>query len=169
MGEQREIRALLFSSATRFRKLTTEGPMDPETEKKAEEAGKSVLGRLKDWGSSAIPPSVLATLIIGLHARPRQTLPLLLFPIPLFASTYLNLAGFPTASGGITAAWSGLYALMAMRRRQGFRGKMSVRGGVRGAAIGVGVVNAVGGGLAYAMGSWEEDERERVRRNRWGQ
>ena len=119
--------------------------------------------------ASAIPPSVLATLIIGLHARPRQTLPLLLFPIPLFASTYLNLAGFPTASGGITAAWSGLYALTAMRRRQGFRGKMSVRGGVRGAAIGVGVVNAVGGGLAYAMGSWEEDERERVKRNRWGQ
>jgi hypothetical protein len=24
--------------------------MDPETEKKAEETGKSVLGRLKDWG-----------------------------------------------------------------------------------------------------------------------
>merc|ERR1712000_454093 len=72
---------------------------------------KSAVARLKGWGSSAVPPSVLATLVIGLHMRPRQPLALLLFPAPLFAATYFNLAGYPTAAGGLTAAWSGLYAL----------------------------------------------------------
>ncbi|KAG9253705.1 uncharacterized protein F5Z01DRAFT_656497 [Emericellopsis atlantica] len=129
---------------------------------------KSAVARLKGWGSSAVPPSVLATLVIGLHMRPRQPLALLLFPAPLFAATYFNLAGYPTAAGGLTAAWSGLYALTAMRRRQGLRGRFSVRGGVRGLAVGLGLVNAAAGGLVWLTGDFEKDERERKERNRWG-
>ncbi|KAL6855475.1 hypothetical protein ACO1O0_006624 [Amphichorda felina] len=136
------------------------GPTSPEA--------KSVMGRLHDWGSSAIPPSLLGTLVIALHSRPRQPLALLLFTPPLFLSTYLNLAGFPTSAGGLSAAWGGLYALMALRRRQGLGAKMSARGIVRGAAVGLGAVNCVAGGWVYFTGDWKKDEEERVRRNRWG-
>jgi hypothetical protein len=38
-------------------------------------------------------------------------------PVLLFSS-YLNLSNYKTDSAGITAAWSGLYALLAMRRSQ---------------------------------------------------
>ena len=111
----------------------------------------------------------MATLTIALHLRPRQPLALTLFPGPLFFATYLNLAGYTTGAAGITAAWSGLYALMALRRKQSFRQKfLSPRGGLRGAAMALGVVNAVAGGWRYASGDWDEDERERVERSRWG-
>lgn len=83
-------------------------------------------------------------------------------------ATYLNLAGHPTAAAGLSSAWSGLYAVMALRRRQGLGSKFSYRGVVRGTAIGLGGVNAVAGGWRYFGGSFEEDERERKEKNRWG-
>ena len=131
-------------------------------------AGTGTNCKVTPYLASAIPPSLLGTLVIALHSRPRQPLVLLLFTPPLFLSTYLNLAGFPTAAGGLSAAWSGLYALMALRRRQGFKAKMSARGVVRGAAVGLGAVNSVAGGWVYFTGDWKRDEEERVRRNRWG-
>ncbi|KAF4119503.1 hypothetical protein GMORB2_4633 [Geosmithia morbida] len=113
--------------------------------------------RLDSWGS--------------LHTRPRQLLPLLLFSPPLFLSTYVNLAGFPTGAAGISAAWSGLYALMALRRKPAGRSVatrfLSPRGLTRGAAIGLGVANAVAGGWVFLHGDWDRDEEERVKRNRW--
>lgn len=121
-----------------------------------------------------MPPATLATLVIALHTRPRQLAPLLLFAPPLFLSTYVNLAGFPTGAAGISAAWSGLYALMALRRRPTGRAAglgarfLSPRGLTRGAAVGLGAVNAVAGGWTYFRGDWEADEEERVKRNRWG-
>ena len=125
--------------------------------------------------ASAIPPSLLATLTIALHSRPRQLLPLVLFTPPLFFATWLNLAGLPTAAAGLTSAWSGLYALMALRRRGGGSAvnatglrRFGMRGMVRGAAVGLGVVNCVAGGWRYATGDFEKDEEERVKRNRWG-
>lgn len=42
----------------------------------------------------------------------------MLFPPLLLFSSYLNLSDYKTDAAGITAAWSGLYALLAMRRRQ---------------------------------------------------
>lgn len=42
----------------------------------------------------------------------------MMFPPVLLFSTYLNLSGYKTDAAGITAAWSGLYALLAMRRSQ---------------------------------------------------
>lgn len=143
--------------------------MADTAEKHAPPPSTSVVQKLHAWGSSGVPPSVLATLTIALHLRPRQPMALVLFPGPLFFATYLNLAGYTTGAAGVSAAWSGLYALMALRRKQGFRQKfLSARGGLRGAAIAMGVVNAVAGGWRYATGSWEEDERERVDGNRWG-
>ena len=114
-----------------------------------------------------MPPALLATLITALHARPMQALPIALFTPPLLFASYLNLSGYQTGAAGLTAAWSGLYALLALRRRQGLRGKFSARGLVRGSAVGLGAANAVAGGWVYFGGSFEKDEQERVRRNRW--
>jgi phage-related minor tail protein len=111
----------------------------------------------------------LATLITALHFRPLQKLPMVFAPLLLFSS-YLNVAGFKIDSAGMTAAWSGLYVLLAARRRPvaGLRGKISARGVVRGAAMGLGVANMAGGGLAYALGNRAAEEEERRERNRWG-
>ncbi|KAK4061386.1 hypothetical protein Trihar35433_9713 [Trichoderma harzianum] len=130
---------------------------------------KSITERLTEWGSSSLPPSLLATLITALHARPLQPLPLTLFTPTLLFSSYLNLSGYPTASAGLTAAWSGLYALLALRRRQTFRAKFSIRGVVRGTAVGLGAANCVAGGWVYLHGSKDRDRDERESRNRWGQ
>ncbi|KJZ72699.1 hypothetical protein HIM_07891 [Hirsutella minnesotensis 3608] len=129
---------------------------------------KSIMSSLQSWGTSSMPPALLATLVTALHARPVQLLPLTLFVPPLLFSSYLNLAGYPTGSAGVAAAWSGLYALLALRRRQPFRGKFSARGLVRGGAIGLGVANCAAGSLVYLRGDFEKDARERARRNRWG-
>ena len=117
--------------------------------------------------ASSLPPSLLATLIAALHARPVQPLPLALFTPPLLLSSYLNLAGYPTGAAGLAAAWSGLYALLALRRRQPLRGKLSIRGVVRGAAVGLGTANCVAGGWVYFRGDFNKDEEARLARNRW--
>lgn len=110
----------------------------------------------------------LATLITALHFRPLQKLPMLFCPLLLF-SAYLNVAGFKIDGAGMTAAWSGLYVLLAARRRPAtLRNKISARGVVRGAAMGLGTINAVAGGLAYATGDRAAEEEERRERNRWG-
>ncbi|KAK0388062.1 hypothetical protein NLU13_4306 [Sarocladium strictum] len=134
-----------------------------------EEVKKSFFDKLNDWGSSSLPPSLLATLTTALHFRPLQPVPLLLFTPPLLFSSYLNLSGFTTASAGLTAAWSGLYALLALRRRQvgGLRSRFSPRGMVRGAAIGLGASNAVAGGWVYMRGDFKKDDEERAARKRW--
>ncbi|QUC21358.1 uncharacterized protein UV8b_05601 [Ustilaginoidea virens] len=129
---------------------------------------KSALAHLHDWGSSSLPPALLATLVTALHARPLQAFPLLVFVPPLLFSSYLNLSGYPTGSAGLSAAWSGLYALLALRRRQPLRSKVSARGLVRGSAVALGGGNAVAGGWVYFMGDFRRDEEERLRRNRWG-
>ncbi|EFY95921.1 uncharacterized protein G6M90_00g031780 [Metarhizium brunneum] len=140
---------------------------DTPTAPAAPSQSKSVVAHLQDWGSSSLPPALLATLVTALHARPLQKLPLFLFTPPLLFSSYLNLSGYPTGSAGLTAAWSGLYALLALRRRQPLRSKFSARGLVRGTAIGLGAANAVAGGWVYFGGDFAKDEEERTRRNRW--
>lgn len=66
---------------------------------------------------NSVPPTLLATLITAQHARPFQPLPMLFAPMLLFSS-YLNLSDYKTDAAGITAAWSGLYGLLALRRSQ---------------------------------------------------
>lgn len=80
-------------------------------------------------------------------------------PVLLFTS-YTNLNGFERDSAGIGAAWSGLYLLLASRRKQAFTKKWGARGIVRGSTMGLCFVNMVAGGLTYALGKKEEDEEE---------
>ncbi|KAI1115496.1 hypothetical protein F5Y14DRAFT_410706 [Nemania sp. NC0429] len=133
------------------------------------EPPKSIRSKLEAWGNSSLAPTGLATLITPLHMRPAQPLPLLFVPILLFSS-YANLQGFKTDSAGITASASGTYAVLALRRRrnQGF-GFLSVRGAVRGAAVALGLANAVAAGWVYATGDRERERRERRENPRWAQ
>ncbi|KAK9424024.1 hypothetical protein SUNI508_13814 [Seiridium unicorne] len=122
---------------------------------------------LSAWGNNSLPPAGLATLITALHFRPFRVRPMLFVPILLFSS-YINLQGFKKDAAGITAAASGTYALLALRRSPGalFR-KFSVRGVVRGAAVGLGLTNALAGGWVYATASREKEQRERTENPRW--
>ena len=104
-----------------------------------------------------VPPALLATLVFAQHARPFQPLPMLFPPLLLF-STYLNLQGFKIDSAGTTAALSGTYLVLAGRRRMGFVNKFGARGIIRGATMGLCLVNLVGGGLAYGFGSRAKED-----------
>ncbi|KAF2677223.1 hypothetical protein K458DRAFT_320169 [Lentithecium fluviatile CBS 122367] len=119
---------------------------------------EGALQSLRNWGENSVPPTLLATLITAQHARPFQPLPMVFAPVLLFSS-YLNLSGYKTDAAGTTAAWSALYALLAMRRRQQFKQKFTVRGVVRGASLGLCAVNVAGCGLAYVFGKRENEEQ----------
>lgn len=78
----------------------------------------------------------------------------MLFPPVLLFTSYLNLQGFKTDAAGLSAAWSGLYLLLASRRKQKtFSSKFGVRGVVRGATLALCAVNLAAGGAAYVWGS----------------
>lgn len=115
-------------------------------------------------------PTGLATLITALHFRPLQIRPMIFVPILVFSS-YANLQTFRIDSAGITAAASGTYALLALRRRQPgasfFGTTMTIRGGVRAAAIGLALVNTIAGAWVYSTGNREAERRERLERPRW--
>lgn len=89
--------------------------------------------------------------------RPFQFLPMTFVPVLLFTS-YTNLNGYKKDSAGISAAWSGLYLLLASRRKQGFMKKWGARGIVRGTTMGLCLVNMVAGGLTYTLGSKEDED-----------
>lgn len=84
----------------------------------------------------------------------------MIFPPVLLLSTYLNLSGYEADSAGITAAWSGLYLLLARRRKAAtFTSKFGARGLVRGSAMGLAAANVVGGGLAYYFGKEKKESK----------
>ncbi|KAI1214418.1 uncharacterized protein F4807DRAFT_127628 [Annulohypoxylon truncatum] len=131
------------------------------------EPSKSIQERIEAWGNSSLAPTGLATLLTALHFRPFQVRPMLFVPALLFCS-YSNLQGFKIDSAGMTAAASGTYALIAMRRRPTtFMSRFSARGIVRGAAVGLGFANAVAGGWVYANGDREKEKEERKNNPRW--
>jgi len=96
----------------------------------------------------------------------------MLFPPVLLFSTYLNLASpsnpnYALDSAGITAAWSGLYLLLARRRKVAggsFATRMGstygARGLTRGAAMMLAGMNVVGCGITYALGKRAPEEKE---------
>ncbi|OLN87293.1 hypothetical protein CCHL11_03703 [Colletotrichum chlorophyti] len=131
------------------------------------EAKSSFLSTVREYGTNPLPPAIHAIFIAALHGRPLKILPFSFAPALLFSS-YVNLAGFYTDSAGFTCALSGLYALLALRRRQPLRSKFTARGLVRGTAIGMGFANSAAGGWVYATGDRKKDEAERKARNRWG-
>ncbi len=108
----------------------------------------------------------LATLIGALHGRPFQVLPMLFTPALAFAS-YMNVAGYVISAGAMSAAWSGLYVLLALRRPQTMRQKLTTRGLVRGAAIGLGSLNCVAGLVTSLSRDRDQEAAERRARNRW--
>ncbi|OTB04109.1 hypothetical protein M426DRAFT_321209 [Hypoxylon sp. CI-4A] len=125
--------------------------------------------RLEGWGNSSFAPTGLATLITALHFRPLQVRPMLFVPILLFSS-YANLQGYKIDSAGITAAASGTYALLALRRRPAaFMNRFSLRGAVRGTAVAIGGINTLAGGYAYVMGNREQEKEERRDNPRWSE
>jgi hypothetical protein len=81
----------------------------------------------------------------------------MLFPPVLLFSSYLNLNSFVVDSAGITGVWSGLYLLLAQRRKYkgGFTGHLSSKFGARGltmgAAMGIAAANLFAGGVTYTF------------------
>lgn len=108
---------------------------------------------------NSVPPTLTAALIFAQHARPFQTLPMLFPPILLFSS-YLNINGYKKDSAGLTSAWSAAYLVLARRRKQAFGNKFGARGLVRGATMGLCLVNFVSGGVAYAFGKREDEDEK---------
>lgn len=84
----------------------------------------------------------------------------MVFPPVLLFTTYINLLDHKVDSAGLGAAWSGLYLLLASRRKPagGFRKKWGVRGIVRGATMGLCFANLVGEGLYYGLTARETEE-----------
>ncbi|KZZ92241.1 hypothetical protein AAP_02896 [Ascosphaera apis ARSEF 7405] len=113
----------------------------------------STLDYIYAWGESPFPPTLLATLIAPLHMRPFRPLPMLFPPVLLF-TTYLNLLDpkYKRDAAGLSATWAGLYLVLAAARKQKLKNKFTVRGAVRGAAMGVGCANLVAGGSVYMFG-----------------
>lgn len=119
-----------------------------------------IFQHMRDWGSSPLPPTILATFITALHFRPFQPFPMLFPPVLLFTS-YLNLQDLTRESASLSATFSGLYFLMAKRRKEKvktisglsvarLRSRFfSARGLTRGAAMGVAAINCLCGGLTY--------------------
>ncbi|ORY64204.1 uncharacterized protein BCR38DRAFT_457963 [Pseudomassariella vexata] len=131
------------------------------------EPPQSSMATVSAWGKSSMSPAGLATLITALHFRPLQIRPLLFVPILMFSS-YINLQGFKKDSAGLTAAASGTYALLALRRKPtALMNRFSVRGAVRGAAVLLGTANAVGCGWVYATVDRQAEKVERESNPRW--
>ncbi|TVY59192.1 hypothetical protein LCER1_G000346 [Lachnellula cervina] len=132
-------------------------------DKPLQQTKRTTISYAMDWGKSPLPPILLATLITALHARPFRPLPMLFPPVLVF-STYLNLNSFVVDSAGITAAWSGLYLIMANRRTvkgsfgQRIGGRFGARGVVRGGAMALAAGNLVACGLTYGLGRRAKDD-----------
>jgi len=135
------------------------------TDKVTQDAEKTILSYAQAWGKSPLPPTLLATLVTALHARPFQPLPMLFPPVLLF-STYLNLSDFTIDSAGLTAAWSGLYLLLARRRKVAganftarLGSKFGARGLTRGSAMVLAGLDLGACGVTYAFGREKEEEK----------
>lgn len=82
----------------------------------------------------------------------------MLFPPVLLGCSYLNLSGYTTDAAGVSAAWSGLYMLLASRRKYRVMQKLSPPGLIRGAALALAAVNVATGGVSYTFGKGGRDE-----------
>ncbi|OJD23404.1 hypothetical protein ACJ73_05239 [Blastomyces percursus] len=120
---------------------------------------QSLMQYARAWGENSFPPTLLATLIAAQHMRPFQPLPMI-FPPALLFTTYLNLLDYKVDAAGASAAWSGLYLLLAAKRKQPLMQKWTARGIVRGAAMTLGLANMVSGGLVYMLGKRRDENGE---------
>jgi hypothetical protein len=74
-------------------------------------------------------------------------------------TSFFSLHGYKSDAGGMLAASSGLYAVMAMRRKFKIRDRFGPRGILRGVTVGLCAVNVVSGLLVY-MGREKSPELE---------
>ncbi|KAF2491055.1 hypothetical protein BU16DRAFT_530623 [Lophium mytilinum] len=125
-----------------------------------EQVKASTIHTLQAWGENPLPPTLLATLITAQHMRPFQALPMMFTPV-LLAASYANVSGYKIDAAGVTGAWSGLYLLLASRRKQRIVQKFGARGIVRGATLGLCIANVVGCGVAYGFGRRRKEEESR--------
>src|SRR5436190_5531124 len=100
-----------------------------------------------------------------MHMRPVEPFRLIFAPL-LLCSSYVSTAGWLIDSAGMSAALSGLYAILAWRRRPPMNKKwlasrFSPRAAVRGAAIGLGALNFVSGSQIYLTGDQAAEESAR--------
>lgn len=82
----------------------------------------------------------------------------MLFPPVLLFTSYLNLNGYTKDAAGLSAAWSGVYMLLASRRKHRVVQKFGARGLIRGATFAVAGANLIAGGVSYTFGSRDPDE-----------
>ena len=87
-------------------------------------------------------------------------------PVLLFSS-YANIQGFRKDAAGITAAASGTYGLLALRRRHPIPARISARGVVRGVALGIAAANVMACAWVYATVDRDVETRERKDNPRW--
>jgi hypothetical protein len=73
----------------------------------------------------------------------------------------VSLNGYKKDGAGLVGAQSGLYMLLAARRRHKIRDKFSPRGLLRGVTLGLCAFNVVSCGLAYAFGDRTNEAEER--------
>ena len=74
----------------------------------------------------------------------------------------MNVYGYETEAAGLNAAWSGLYFILARRRKQPLMQKWGTRGIVRGATLGLCAANVLGSGFVYATGRKSKTDGESV-------
>jgi hypothetical protein len=86
----------------------------------------------------------------------------MLFAPALIFSSFISLHEYKTDGGGLLAATSGTYLLLASRRKQRLKSKFSPRGILRGTTMAYCAVNVVAGGLAYAFGDRKAEDERRV-------
>lgn len=65
-------------------------------------------------------------------------------------------------AAGINAAWSGLYLIIARRRKHALMQKWGTRGLIRGATMGLCGANLIAGGLVYALGKRSSESAEEL-------
>jgi hypothetical protein len=115
---------------------------------------------------NSLNPLVLATFTTPQHLRPVRWTGLLFTPTLVFTS-YTSMHGYKTDAAGLLLAQSGLYLLLAARRRAAFRQKFfTTRGMVRGVTMALCAVDVAAAGLAYTMGDREQEKalREKMRK-----
>jgi hypothetical protein len=105
---------------------------------------------------------LIATLIAPQHLSPVQPLGLALCA-GFIGTSFISLHGYKTDAGGMLAASSGLYTVLAMRRRFRIRDRFGPRGILRGVTLGLCMVDFVCGVLVFAGKEEEGDLRIRTR------
>ena len=108
-----------------------------------------------EFTESSVPPALTASLIAAQHLQPPQFLPLLFPPLLLFSS-YMNISEYKVDAAGTSAAWSGLYLVLAQRRKRPFMQKFGVRGIVRGTTMALCAANLAAGAFVFATGKREK-------------